>query len=113
MRNKVQKSRCVKSSLDKFEDVVKTYDALQEATAKVLSEDNNYAVIKCNVDCCTIDGIAYTTDFLCRKNNGTYEVYECVYRKHLAKPKTMKLLDASQKFWGARGVIWKLVIDKE
>ena len=40
MRNKVQKSRCVKSSLDKFEDVVKTYDALQEATAKVLSEDN-------------------------------------------------------------------------
>lgn len=113
MRNKVQKSRCVKLSLDKFDDVVKTYDSLQEATAKMLSEDKQLTEIRCNVDCGKIDGIAYTTDFLCKRKDGTYEVYECVYRKYLKKPKTMKLLDESQKFWNARGVIWGLVIDKE
>lgn len=41
-------------------------------------------------------------------------VRECVYRKHLTKPLTIKLLDASRKFWLERGVIdWKIVVEEE
>lgn len=113
MRNKIQKTKCVKQMLPHFEEVVKTYDALQEATARMLSEDDGLVSIRCNVDCCTIDGTAYTTDFLCKRKDGSFVVYECVYRKYLDKPKNCRLLDKSQKFWYGRGVEWILVIDKE
>ncbi len=113
MRNKNQKSRCVKLALANFEDVVKTYDDLQLATAKMLAANDNFTVIRCNVDSCTIDGTAYTSDFLCKRKDGSFAVYECVFRKYLDKPKNCRLLTESQKFWYGRGVEWVLVIDKE
>lgn len=113
MRNKVQKGKCVKMTLPHFEEVVKTYDDLQLAAAKSLSANSNFVSIQSNVDCIEIDGIKYTSDFLCRDKDGSYTVYECVYRKYLDKPKTVKLLDASQKFWQGRGCTWGLIIEKE
>lgn len=113
MRNKVQKGKCVKMTLPHFEGVVKTYDDLQNAAAKLLCDNSDFVSIQANVDCIEMDGIKYTSDFLCRDKDGGYTVYECVYRKYLDKPKTVKLLDASQKFWQGRGCTWGLIIEKE
>jgi len=41
-------------------------------------------------------------------------VRECVERKHLTKPLTVKLLQASKDFWLRHGVSdWGIVIEKE
>lgn len=41
-------------------------------------------------------------------------VRECVFRKFLMKPLTVKLLDASREYWLRHGVTdWGLVIDEE
>ena len=41
-------------------------------------------------------------------------VRECVQRKHLMKPMTVKLLDDSREYWLRHGVSdWGLVIDEE
>lgn len=46
--------------------------------------------------------------------NGDLMVRECVYRKFLTKPMTVKLLDASYEYWLKHGVTdWGLVIDEE
>ena len=113
MRNRNQKGKCVKQTLPHFEGVVRTYDSLQEAAAKMLSGSNGYQVIRANVDCCKVDDVAYTTDFVCQNGDSTYAAFECVYRKHLDKPKTVKLLNASQQFWEGRGAQWGIIIDSE
>ena len=38
---------------------------------------------------------AYTSDFVCTRQNGDLMVRECVSRQYLLKPLTMKLLDMS------------------
>lgn len=103
----------MKQVLPHFEDVVRTYDDLQEAAAKLLSGCEDYQVIRANVECCRVDDVAYTTDFICQKSDGTYAVFECVCRKHLDKPKTVKLLSASQQFWEGRGAQWGIITDRE
>ena len=113
MQIKNIKTRCVKLTLPHFDGVVKTYDDLQLAAAKLLSANSNFVSIQSNVDCVEVDGTKYTTDFVCRSKDGKYSVFECVYRKQLDKPKMMKLLDASQQFWTARGVEWGLIVDKD
>ena len=46
--------------------------------------------------------------------NGDVMVRECVLRKHLAKPMTVKMLDISREYWLRHGVSdWGLVIDEE
>ena len=41
-------------------------------------------------------------------------VRECVFRKFLTKPMTVKLLDASRDYWLKHGVSdWGVVIDEE
>ncbi len=41
-------------------------------------------------------------------------VRECVFRKFLMKPMTVKLLDASREYWLRHGVMdWGVVIDEE
>ena len=113
MRNKVQKGRCIKLSLDGFEEVVKTYDELQLAAAKFLSSNRDFVDCQCNVESCTIDDTKYTTDFVAKDKGGKLTALECVQRKNLTKPKTIKLLDESQRFWCARGIEWGLILDKE
>ena len=56
----------------------------------------------------------YTSDFVCVKADGDLMVRECVERKHLMKPMTVKLLDASREYWKRNGVTdWGLVINAE
>lgn len=111
MRNKKQKGRCVKQKLPKFEEVVRTYDDLQERAAVILSETADYKSVTANVDCCEVNGILYMTDFLCEKEDGSYQVFECVYRQYMSKPKTMKLLNESQRHWESKGVAWGIITD--
>lgn len=94
MRNKNQKGKCVKLTLPHFDGVVKTYDDLQLAAAKLLSANSDFVSIQSNVDCVEVDGTKYTTDFVCQSKDGKYSVFECVYRKQLDKgrPKDRKLL---------------------
>ena len=60
MRNRNQKGRCIKQTLPHFEGVVRTYDNLQEAAAKMLSGCKDYQAFRANVDCCKVDDVAYT-----------------------------------------------------
>ena len=114
MRKKNFKGRCEKRKIPKCSDVCRTYDPIQYAYADVLATDKDVREIRCNV---LLDGLEvgeYTTDFLCVKADGDLMVRECVFRKHLTKPMTIKLLDASKEYWQRHGVTdWGLVIDAE
>lgn len=77
----------------------------------MLQADNDIVEIRCNV---LLEGTEYTTDFVCTKTNQELRVRECVYRTHLTKPMTIKLLDISREYWLKRGVVdWGLVINEE
>ena len=114
MRKKNFKGRCEKRKIPKCEDVCRTYDPIQYAYADLLAADDEVQEIRCNV---LLDGLEegeYTTDFVCTKTDGDLMVRECVYRKFLMKPMTVKLLDASREYWLRHGVTdWGLVIDEE
>lgn len=114
MRKKNYKGRCEKRTLPKCKEVCKTYDAIQAAYAEVLQECDEVKEIRCNV---LLDGLEigeYTSDFVCVKPDGDLVVRECIFRKFLMKPMTVKLLDASREYWQNHGVSdWGLVIDAE
>lgn len=114
MRKKNYKGRCQKRKLEKCKDVCRTYDDIQYAYAEILQNCETVKEIRCNV---LLDGLSegeYTSDFVCVKNNNDLMVRECVYRKYLMKPLTVKVLDASKEYWSRHGVQdWGLVIDAE
>ena len=114
MRKKNFKGRCEKRVIPKCNDVCRTYDPIQSAYADMLAADDAIQEIRCNV---LMDGLEvgeYTTDFLCVKTDGDLMVRECVFRKHLTKPMTIKLLAVSQEYWLRHGITdWGLVIDAE
>lgn len=113
MRNSNTKVRCEKRKLTKCNGIVKTYSEVQYAFADVLEKDSTIKEFISNfplTDFQLTDG-KYTTDFYCTTISGEIVVYECVFRKHLTKPLTAKLLDASRNYWSRRGVEWRLVID--
>ena len=115
MRNSNTRARCIKKQLSKSHGVVRTYNNLQEKFADLLEQDENIKEFICNYPLTNfgiIDG-RYTSDFYCTKNDGELVVYECVLRKHLSKPLTIKLLDASRNYWLRRGVEWRLVINAD
>ena len=102
---------CEKSSLSKCVGICKTYDKLQSVYADMLQADKDITEIRCNV---LLEGTEYTTDFVCTKSNQELRVRECVYKTHLTKPMTIKLLDISREYWLKRGVTdWGLVINEE
>lgn len=114
MRKKSYKGRCEKRVLSKCQNVCRTYDAIQYAYADVLQKDNKIKEIRCNVLLGGLPDGEYTSDFVCVKSNGDMMVRECVFRKFLTKPLTVKLLDASKDYWLKHGVAdWGLVIDAE
>lgn len=91
MRKKGYKGRCEKKDLSKSQEVCRTYDAIQSTYADILQNDNGIQEIRCNV---LLDGLsegAYTSDFVCVKSDGDLMVRECVFRKFLTKPMTVKL----------------------
>ena len=114
MRKKNFKGRCEKRMIGKCSDVCRTYDAIQYAYADLLQESDEVKEIKCNVLLDGLDVGEYTSDFVCTKTDGDLMVRECVFRKFLMKPLTVKLLDASREYWIRHGVTdWGLVIDEE
>ena len=114
MRKKNFKGRCEKRVIDKCSEVCRTYDAIQYAYADVLQKEDEIREIRCNV---LLDGLEegeYTSDFVCVRADSDLMVRECVYRKYLTKPLTIRLLDASREYWLKHGVSdWGLVIDEE
>ena len=114
MRKKNFKGRCEKRVIAKCVEICRTYDPIQYAYADLLAQDNSVLEIRCNVPMDDLEIGEYTTDFVCVKVDGDWMVRECVYRKHLTKPLTIKLLDASREYWLRHGVTdWGLVIDEE
>lgn len=114
MRKKNFKGRCEKRMIGKCAGVCRTYDAIQYAYADLLQASDEIKEIRCNVPLDGLDIGEYTSDFVCTKTNGDLMVRECVFRKFLMKPLTVKLLDASREYWLRHGVIdWGLVIDEE
>lgn len=113
MRNKNFKGRCEKRALSKCKEVCRTFDAIQYAYADVLEKNADIAEIRCNV---ALDGLKigeYMSDFVCITTEGDLMVRECVYKKLLFKPLTMKLLDASREYWNKHGVVdWGIVVDE-
>lgn len=114
MRKKNYKGRCEKRTISKCEEVCRTFDSIQYAYADVLQASEDIKEIRCNVP---MDGLSvgdYTSDFVCTKTNGDLLVRECVERRFLTKPLTVKLLDSSRLYWLRRGVTdWGLVVNEE
>ena len=114
MKKKDYKGRCRKRCLSKCEGVCKTYDDISFSYAERLEASGDVKSFRCNVP---LDGLElgeYTTDFVCVMTDGELMVRECVERKLLTRPLTVKLLDASRTYWMRRGVKdWGLVIDGE
>ena len=96
MRKKNYKGAKVsKRVVAKCEGVCRTYDAIQYAYANLLSEAEEVKLFQVNVLLQGLEEGAYTSDFVITKSDGNLMVRECVSRKHLTKPMTTKLLDAS------------------
>lgn len=112
MRKKNFKGRCEKRRIGKCDDVCRTYDAVQYACADLLQASDEIAEIRCNVLLEGLDEGAFTSDFVCTKTDGDLMVRECVFRKFLTKPMTVKLLDLSKEYWLRHAVKdWGIVID--
>ena len=106
--------RCEKRTIGKCTEVCRTYDAIQYAYADLLQASDEVKEIRCNVLLDGLDVGEYTSDFVCTKVDGDLMVRECVFRKFLMKPLTVKLLDASRDYWLRHGVTdWGMVIDEE
>jgi hypothetical protein len=114
VRKKNFKGRCEKRIITKCSEVCRTYDAIQYAYADILQASDEVKEIRCNVPLNGRDISEYTSDFVCVKSDNDLMVRECVFRKFLMKPLTVKLLDASREYWLRHGVTdWGLVIDEE
>lgn len=114
MRKKGYKGRCEKRSLSKCIGICRTYNSIQTTFANMLQQQEDIKEFQCNV---LLKGLSlgeYTSDFLCSRQDETLMVRECVFRKYLTKPLTVKLLDASREYWLRQGVTdWKVVVDAE
>ena len=114
MRKKGFKGQVKKRIIGKCEGVFRAYDEIQYAYADMLQNDDGIVDIRCNVMLDRLDEGEYTSDFVCVKVNGDMMVRECVQRKHLMKPMTVKMMDASREYWLRHGVTdWGLVIDEK
>ena len=101
MRKKNYKGRCEKRNLSKCNGVCRTYDKIQYAYADLLEKNDLIKAFDCNVP---FDNADYTSDFVCIKTDNSLTVRECVERKFLTKPLTVKLLDFSREYWLKRSV---------
>ena len=107
-------ARCEKKQFSKCEGVCKTYNAIQGKYAERLQERKDIKSFEVNVPLDGVECSDFTTDFVAVKQDGELLVRECVWRKNLQRPRTLKLLDASRDYWTKRGVEdWGIVIDAE
>ena len=98
------KGRCQKRQMKKCKEVVRTYGAIQLAYAERLEQEDSIIEFQCNVMLSGLEAGEYSSDFVCEKQNGDLMVRECVERRFLKKPMTVKLLDASREYWTRREV---------
>ena len=111
MRKLEFKGRCEKRVLSKCKEVCRTYDPIQSAYADRLQVDDSVREFQCNVQ---LDDGVHMTDFVCVKTDGELMVRECVQRKYLLKPMTIRLMDISWAYWKRHGVEdWGLVVDAD
>ena len=113
MLKKNPKTRCERRTMDKVEGVCRLYNKTQIAYAERLEQNDDVIEILCNVPFeSTKEPLSgYTSDFVCKKTDGTYMVRECVERKKLTWPSVVSLLDASWDYWKKRGVEdWGIVL---
>ncbi len=114
MHKKNYKGRCQKKSVSKCKEVARAYSDIQYAYLEVLEEKDDVKEFQCNVLMEGGEEDSYVSDFVCVKTDGDLMVRECVQRKLLTKPLTVKLLDMSREYWLRRGVEdWGIVIDEE
>lgn len=107
-------AKCTKRILSKCENVCRTYDAIQYAYADLLSASEDVKSFQVNVLLQGLEIGDYTSDFVITKADGELMIRECVSRKHLTKPMTAKLLDASRMYWKSHGISdWGIVVEKE
>ena len=79
-----------------------------------LGKEDSIIEFQCNVMLSGLEAGEYSSDFVCEKQNGDLMVRECVERRFLKKPMTVKLLDASREYWTRRGITdWGIVTDEE
>lgn len=108
-------TRCEKRTMSKCADgVARTYNVIESRYADKLEENPDVKEFRCQV---LLEGLEigeYCSDFVATKLDGDLMVRECVFRKHLTKPMTAKLLDASRLYWRRRGVTdWGIVVEKK
>ena len=111
MRNQNSKVRTTKRKLQKCEGVCRTFCDLQYAYADILEKDDSVISFQCNVPLTDLeeDG-SYTSDFVITNDKGEIAVRECVLRDLMAKPKNVRLLEASRRYWLHRGIMdWGIV----
>lgn len=114
MRQKTLKTKCVKRRIIKCSDLLRTYDIVQETYANHLESDDDVVTVYCNVPIEDLSIGDFTTDYVLIRKDGSTAVRECVLRKNLLRPRTVKLLDFSQRYWLKKGVTdWLVIIDAE
>jgi hypothetical protein len=113
MRNKKTHSTTVKKRLDKCKNIFRAYSEIQLRYGESLDIRSDIVEIKANYELKDFQlGDNYSTDFLCIKDNGELMVRECVLKKNLMKPGTIKILDCSLNYWRSKGVKdWGVVLD--
>lgn len=108
------KLRCEKRAIAKAIGPCRLYSTLQSRYADLLQGNAEIKEIRCNY---TLDGLdlgKYTSDFVCLKVDGSYMVRECVDRRHLTKPMTIRLLEESRRYWLKKGITdWGIVVNSE
>ena len=113
MRNRNNHSVTFKKKLNKSGKIFRAFTDLQLRYGDVLDSNKEVIDIKPNYLLKEFElGDSFTSDFLCIKKDGSLMVRECVYKKNLLKPSTVKLLDASREYWLSKGVEdWGIVLD--
>ncbi len=88
------------------------YSPLQKRFAEFLDKDNNVKEFEANVvvSDLELEG-TYTTDFVVKYNDESIKAWECVLRRHITKPKTLKMLSASREYWLKKGIKWSVVTE--
>jgi len=110
-----KRTRCEKRTMSKCADgVARTFNVIESRYADKLEENSDVKEFRCQVLLEGLEMGEYCSDFVAIKVDGDLMVRECVFRKHLTKPMTAKLLDASRIYWRRRGVTdWGIVVEKK
>ena len=111
MQKKNYKGKCEKRSVSKCKGVCRTYGRIQYAYADYLANNPEVKDFECNIP---ISNDEYTSDFYITKIDDTVCVRECVERKFISKPLTVKSLDISRSYWVSKGIEdWGIIINEE